>query len=324
MVPEAFPAVIIAVLCIVSGTLMANPMYSSRILVSGVSGPIGAALLPSLTARGYKIARLMRGAALGNDQISWNPAHALSSDAVSGFDAVIHLAGESIVGRWTDEKKARIRDSRVLGTRNLSAALAKSAKRPHVLISASAIGYYGSRGEELLREDSASGQDFLASVCRDWEAATQSASEAGIRTVHIRIGVVLSATGGALKQMLLPFRLGLGGNLGNGRQWWSWIHVQDLVGAIHHILKTDLLAGPVNLVAPAPVRNSEFTKALGSVLLRPTMFPIPAFAARLVFGEMADRLLLASQRVEPARLVASGYPFQYSELRKALEDLLHR
>lgn len=299
-------------------------MVSSRILVTGVSGPIGAALLPSLTARGYRVTRLVRGTPKSEDQIAWDPAKPVSPEAVSGFAAVIHLAGDTVVGRWTEEKKARIRDSRVEGTQHLAEALAHAPQRPRVLISASAVGYYGSRDEEILREDSASGQGFLAAVCREWEAATNPASEAGIRTVQIRIGLMLSSTGGALKEMLMPFRLGLGGNMGKGRQWWSWIHIQDLVGAIHHILKTDLLAGAINLVAPGPVRNAEFTKTLGSVLVRPTMFPMPASAARLVFGQMADELLLASQRVEPTKLVASGYPFQFSELRKALEDLLKR
>lgn len=299
-------------------------MVSSRILVTGVSGPIGAALLPSLAARGYRVTRLVRGMAKGEDQIAWDPAQPVSPEVVSGYQAVIHLAGESIVGRWTDQKKAGIRNSRVQGTRHLCEALAQAPQRPSVLLSASAIGYYGDREEETLREDSASGEGFLPSVCREWEAATKPASEAGIRTAQIRIGLVLSSAGGALKEMLLPFRFGLGGNMGSGRQWWSWIHVQDLVGAIHHILKTDLLAGPVNLVAPKAVRNAEFTKTLGTVLVRPTMFPMPAFAARLVFGQMGDELLLASQRVEPTKLVASGYPFQFSDLRRALEDLLKR
>jgi uncharacterized protein (TIGR01777 family) len=191
-----------------------------------------------------------------------------------------------------------------------------------VLISASAVGYYGDRGEEVLREDSPSGQGFLPEVCREWEAATKPATDTGIRTVQIRIGLVLSPVGGALQKMLTPFRLGVGGNMGSGRQWWSWIDVQDLVGAIHHILKSDLLQGPVNLVAPKPVTNAEFTKTLAAVLSRPAIFPMPVFAARLAFGQMADELLLASQRVEPTKLISSGYPFQHSDLRKALEAIL--
>jgi len=295
-----------------------------KILVSGASGPIGAALLPSLKAAGYGVTRLVHGAPSGDQQIHWNPAEPLSPDSVSGFEAVVHLAGESIVGRWTEGKKQRIRESRVLGTRNLAQALAKTMQRPRVFISGSAIGYYGDRGDEILREQSSSGEGFLPEVCRAWEAAAQLAAAAGIRTVCLRTGVVLSWVGGALPKMLPPFRFGLGGNMGSGRQWWSWIHVQDLVGAVHHILKTDLLQGPVNGVSPRALTNAEFTKTLAAVLGRPAIFPMPAFAARLAFGQMAEELLLASQRVEPAALVASGYPFQYSDLTKALNDLLQK
>lgn len=297
-------------------------MVSSGILVSGASGPIGAALLPSLGAAGFAVTRLVRGAASVPGNIQWDPAQPINPSVVSGLDAVIHLAGESIVGRWTKAKKARIHNSRILGTTHVSEALAQAPGRPRVFICASAIGYYGDRGEEILREDSRPGEGFLPSVCRDWEKSTEAASKAGIRTVNIRIGVVLSASGGALAPMLLPFRLGLGGNIGNGQQWWSWIHIQDLVGAIHHILKTDSLRGPVNLVSPSPVRNADFTKTLAGVLSRPAVIPMPAFAVRLAFGEMGDELLLASQRVEPADLVKSGYPFQHPDLRKTLESLL--
>lgn len=296
---------------------------SSRVLVTGVSGPIGAALLPSLKARGFQITRLVRGPVSGENQIRWDPAQPLAPDAISGFDAVIHLAGESVVGRWTTTKKAKIRDSRVLGTRHLGQSLAQAKERPRVLITASAVGYYGDRGDETLREGSRPGAGFLAEVCREWEEANQSASAAGIRAAQIRIGVVLSPSGGALAKMLPAFRMGVGGNIGSGRQWMSWIHVQELVGAIHHILKTDLLHGPINLVAPKPATNAEFTKTLGSVLSRPTVFPVPAFVAKLAFGQMAAEVLLAGQRVEPATLIASGYPFQYPDLRKALEAVLN-
>jgi uncharacterized protein len=294
-----------------------------RILVSGVSGPIGKALLPSLKARGHSVTRLVRGVPSREAQMAWDPARRLQPDSVSGFDAVIHLAGESVVGRWTEAKKQRILESRVRGTRNLAQSLTAAGERPRVFISASAIGYYGDRGDEILREQSASGKGFLPEVCRQWEAATEPAADAGIRTVCLRIGIVLSAAGGALQKMLTPFRLGLGGNIGDGGQWWSWIHVQDLVGAIHHSLKSDLLQGAVNGVSPGPVTNAEFTRILARALSRPAIFPMPAFAARLAFGQMADELLLASQRVEPSALVASGYPFHYSDLRKALEDVLH-
>jgi uncharacterized protein len=297
-------------------------MNSPRILVTGVSGPIGAALLPSLRSRGYDVVRLVRGAGANDHQIRWDPGQPLSPGLVSGFQAVIHLAGESIVGRWTPAKKARIRDSRKLGTRNLAEALAKAPQRPHVFISGSAVGYYGNRDDELLTEESSPGSDFLAGVCRDWEAASQPAADAGIRTVNIRVGLVLSPDGGALQKMLLPFRLGLGGRIGDGCQWWSWIDRQDIVGAIHHIMKTDLLRGPVNLVAPRPVTNAEFTRILARVLHRPAILPMPVFAARAALGEMADGLLLASQRVEPTQLVGSGYPFHCSDLQKALQDIL--
>jgi len=265
--------------------------------------------------------RLVRGAASGEDQIAWDPLQPLRPQSVSGFDAVIHLAGESIVGRWTAAKKRSILDSRVQGTRHLAEALAEAPQRPQVFITASAIGYYGDRGDEILREDSKPGRGFLPMVCREWEAAASRAEDAGIRAVQIRIGLVLSPSGGALQKMLTPFRLGLGGRMGNGRQWWSWIHVQDLASAIQHILAGNL-SGPVNAVAPAPVKNAEFTKALAAALSRPAIFPMPAFAARLAFGQMGDELLLASQRVEPTKLAMSGYNFRYPDLKKALSDVL--
>lgn len=297
-------------------------MANSRVLVTGVSGPIGSALLPSLRERGYAISRLMRAGFASSDQIPWDPLKPLAAEAVSGFDAVIHLAGESIVGRWTDAKQRKIRDSRVEGTRHLAEALAKASQRPRVFVSGSAIGYYGDRGDETLTEQSAAGHGFLPEVCREWEASTQAAADAGIRTVNIRIGLVLSAVGGALPKMLTPFKLGAGGIVGNGRQWWSWIDVQDLTGAIHHILTTDSLRGPVNLVAPKATTNAEFTRTLASVLHRPAVFPMPAFAAKLAFGKMADELLLASQHVEPAKLVNSGFLFQSVELAGALAGIL--
>jgi uncharacterized protein (TIGR01777 family) len=297
---------------------------NSRILVSGVSGPIGAALLPSLKTRGWSVVRLVRGPAAGNGQIAWNPAAALAPAAVSGFDAVIHLAGESIFGRWTASKKQKIRDSRVAGTFNLAQALARAEEKPKVFVAGSAIGYYGNRGDELLSEESAPGAGFLAEVCQEWEEATMPAVQADIRTAHIRTGVVLSPKGGALGAMLLPFKLGLGGRTGDGRQWMSWIDVRDMVGAIHHILKNDLLQGAVNMVAPKAVTNAEFAATLASVLSRPAIFPMPAFAAKLVFGEMGEELLLGGQKVEPGKLISSGYPFRYRELRGSLEALLQQ
>jgi hypothetical protein len=296
----------------------------AKILVSGSSGLIGTALLSALQSSGCEVTRLVRRAASGKQQIEWDPARGLLPQPISGFDAVIHLAGESIVGRWTEAKKRRILESRVQGTRHLAEALAATPQRPRLLISASAIGYYGNRGEETLREDSPSGEGFLPEACRAWESAAGAAANAGIRAVHMRFGLVLSASGGALQKMLLPFRMGVGGNMGNGRQWWSWVDINDVVGALLHVIKTDTLRGPVNVVAPSPVRNAEFTKTLASVLSRPAIFPMPAFAARMVFGQMGDELLLASQRVEPAKLLASGYVFQRPELRKALQGILPR
>jgi len=294
----------------------------SRILVSGASGVIGDAMLPALKREGHHVVRLSRGSSSREDQIAWDPRRVISPESVSGFDAVIHLAGESIVGRWTEDKKIRIRDSRVLGTRFLAEALAATPQRPAVMICASAMGYYGNRSDEILREDSASGSGFLAEVCREWEEAAQPAAKADIRTVHLRIGLVLGPAKSALQKMLPAFRLGLGGKLGNGRQWWSWIDVQDLVGATLHILKNDSMRGPVNISAPAPVTNAEFTKTLASMLSRSAIFPVPAFAVRLALGQMADELLLASQRMEPAKLLDSGYRFQYADLRSSLENIL--
>jgi uncharacterized protein len=297
---------------------------TARILVSGSSGLIGTALIPALESGGYEITRLVHRAVTGKDQIQWDPARPLAPESVSGFDTVVHLAGESIVGRWTEAKKRRIRESRVRGTRNLADALAAAPQRPRLLISASAIGYYGDRGEEKLVEDSAPGVGFLPEVCREWEDANGPATKAGIRTVQLRFGLVLSRNGGALQKMLPPFRMGIGGNMGNGRQWWSWIDIDDLVGTVEHVIKTDTLRGPANVVAPNPVTNAEFTKTLASVLSRPAIFPMPAFVARLAFGQMGDELLLASQRVEPAKLTASGYVFRKPELRAALVGILEK
>jgi uncharacterized protein len=269
------------------------------------------------------VARLVRGVAAGGSpdkaQIVWDPASAIAPEAVSGFDAVIHLAGESIFGRWTAGKKRKIRDSRVLGTLNLASALARAEQKPNVFVCGSAIGYYGNRGDEELSEEAAPGTGFLAEVCREWEEAAAPAEQAGIRTAHLRTGIVLSPKGGALGAMLLPFKMGLGGRTGDGQQWMSWIDVQDMVGGIQHVLKNELLSGPVNMVAPEPVRNAEFARTLASVLGRPAIFPMPAFVAKLAFGEMGEELLLGSQKVEPGKLVASGYQFRYRELRGSLE-----
>jgi uncharacterized protein (TIGR01777 family) len=296
-------------------------MSSLRVLVSGASGLIGNALLSALSIEGSEFVRLTRNPHAGAGTIQWDTAQSLSPAAVSGFDAVVHLAGETITGRWTEEKKRRIRDSRVQGTRNLAEALAKASRPPQVFVCASAIGFYGNRGDEVLREDSSSGNDFLSGVCREWEAAAQPAVNAGIRTAYTRFGIVLSSRSGALKQMLLPFRMGVGGRVGSGSQWWSWIDLRDVAGAILHVIQSNL-RGPVNFVAPNPVTNLEFTKMLGNVLSRPTIFPVPAFAARLAFGQMADELLLASQRVEPVQLKKSGYQFKFADLQGSLQSIL--
>ena len=292
-----------------------------RYLVSGASGPIGKALLPTLQKRGRTI-RLVRGPVTGDDQIRWDPAKTASPEQLEGFSAVIHLAGETIAGRWNSAKKARIRDSRLQGTRNLAEALGKTSSPPAVFVCASAIGYYGNRGDEILREESAPGDDFLAEVCREWEAAAQPTVHAGIRTVNTRFGVILSRDGGALPKMLPPFRMGVGGRIGDGRQWMSWVHISDVVGAIEHVLDNAGMSGPVNVVAPSPATNAEFTRTLAAVLHRPAIFPMPAFAVQLAFGEMGEALLLGSQRVEPGKLGADGYQFQFSQLAPALASIL--
>lgn len=296
----------------------------ARVLVSGASGLIGSALLPALRTSGAQITRLTRPSSHlppGEPGIPWSPERPLPPDVVSGFDAVIHLAGESIVGRWTAAKKAAIRDSRVLGTQHLAEALAQARNKPEVFVCSSAIGYYGDRGDEVLNENSAPGNGFLADVCREWEGATQAASDAGIRTVQLRTGIVLTPAGGALGKMLTPFKMGVGGRVGSGRQWMSWIDMRDMIAAIQHILTSDL-HGPVNMVAPNPVTNAEFTRTLASVLSRPAIFPLPAAAVKILFGEMGETALLGSQRVEAGKLQANGYSFHFNTLRESLENAL--
>lgn len=296
-----------------------------RVAVSGASGLVGSALLPALVRAGHQPVRLVRREQAGSEAvIPWNPeAGFVDAPGFHGVEAVVHLAGEGIAtGRWTPRKKARIRDSRVQGTRLLCETLAQLPQPPQTFLCASAVGFYGDRGEELLDETSSGGTGFLAEVCRAWEFATAPLRDRGVRVVNLRLGVILSHQGGALAKMLLPFKLGLGGVIGQGTQYLSWIVLDDVVGSILHILGENSLSGPINLTAPQPVTNREFTKTLGKVLCRPTPFPMPAFAARLAFGEMADEMLLGGCRVRPARLQASGYPFQFSTLEPALRSLL--
>ena len=296
-----------------------------HVAISGASGLVGGALAESLIAGGHTVRRLVRGDARGDD-VRWDPeAGAIDAAKLEGVDTFVHLAGEGIAsGRWNAEKKRRIRESRVQGTGLVARTLAALSRRPSVLVCASAVGFYGPRGDEELDESAPPGTSFLSEVCRAWESAADPARAAGIRVVHTRFGVVLSDKGGALAKMLTPFRMGAGGRIGSGRQWMSWISIDDVVGAINHALATASAAGPVNVVAPNPVTNAEFTKTLGRVLSRPTVFPMPAFAARVAFGEMAEELLLSGQRVVPRRLLESGYRFRHEDLETALRHVLGR
>jgi uncharacterized protein (TIGR01777 family) len=294
-----------------------------KILVSGSHGLVGKALTTSLTQAGHEIVSLVRQRA-SESEIEWHPNQGkIDAQQLEGFDAVVHLAGESIAsGRWTEEKKKKIRESRVKGTELLSSTLARLSKPPSTFISASAIGFYGNRGDELLTEDSGPGDGFLSEVCIAWEKATGPAEAKGIRTIHSRFGIILDEKGGALEKMLTPFSMGVGGRVGSGQQWMSWIALEDVIKALRFLIDHPGIKGPVNFTAPGPVTNIEFTEALGNALSRPTLFSIPAFAARMAFGEMADALLLSSAKVEPRRLKENGYQFKHSELSSALKAIL--
>lgn len=294
-----------------------------KVAISGASGMVGQDLTSLLKGQGDSVTSLTRSPKSPED-VRWDPAQGvLDESKLAGVDAFVHLAGESIAeGRWNEAKKARIRDSRVVGTRLVAETLARMSDGPKTLIQASAIGYYGDRGAEVCQEDSSPGTGFLPDVCVAWEAASAPAEAAGIRVVKLRIGVVLSPRGGALAKMLLPFRIGAGGVIGSGKQYFSWIALDDLTQVIRFALLESGLSGPVNAVAPHAVTNHDYTKTLGKVLGRPTIFPMPAFAARLAFGEMADALLLASTRVVPNRLQQAGYTFRHPELEPALRSML--
>ena len=295
-----------------------------NVLISGATGLIGNALIPELEAGGHRVTRLTRSPRSADD-VGWDPEAGTVEGSLEGTEAVVHLAGESIAeGRWTPEKKRRILESRRKGTRLLAERIAALPTPPSVMVSASAVGYYGDRGNELLTEESGPGSGFLAEVCREWEAAADPAREAGIRMVHLRIGIVLSPKGGALGTTLPIFKLGAGGKIGSGRQYWSWISLDDVAGAFVHALTNERVSGPVNVGSQNPLTNAEYTKVLGRVLNRPTVFPVPSFAARIALGAMADELLLASQRMQPVRLEETGYAFRHDDLEEALRHLLGR
>jgi uncharacterized protein (TIGR01777 family) len=292
-----------------------------RVVIAGASGLVGEALIPAL--EGSEVTRLVRTAA-GAGEIEWHPNNdQIDADKLEGFDVVINLAGENIAGgRWTDEQKRKIRDSRVNGTHLLSEAMAKLKQKPKIFLCASATGIYGDRGDEQLDEQSDSGGGFLAGVCREWEMATEPAVAAGVRTVNLRFGPIISREGGMLAKMLTPFKMGMGGKVGSGKQYISWVAIDDAVNAIKLALSGETFRGPLNIVSPNPVTNEEFTKTLGHALNRPTALAMPAFAVRLAFGEMADEMLLTSQRVVPKKLNDAGYEFEFPELEGALRKHL--
>lgn len=296
-----------------------------KILISGASGLVGKAASEALRADGHRVGRFVRpGGNLSRRDARWDPASGLiDAEAMEGADAIIHLAGASIAGsRWTEARKEILYSSRVDATRLLVEAIAKLRRKPRVLLAASAVGYYGNRGDEVLTEASAGGEGFLAELARDWEAESLRAESFGVRVVLLRFGMVLSARGGALPRIVTPFKLGLGGRLGGGKQWMSWIALEDVVGVIRAALNDERFSGPVNVVSPNPVRNAEFTRVLAGALHRPAVFPAPAFALRLALGEMADELLLSSQQALPQKLLSASYPFRLRELEPALRSCL--
>lgn len=297
-----------------------------RLLISGASGFIGGALVPHLEGAGHDVSRLVRRVPEKPNDIRWDPARgSLDPALLEGFDGVVHLSGEGIADeRWTPARKQRLWSSRIESTRLLSETLARLERRPRVLVSMSAVGFYGDRGDEELTESSAEGRGFLTRLARAWEQAAEPAQRGGIRVVHPRMGIVLGAQGGALAKMMTPFQFGVGGPIGNGRAWWSWIALEDAVAATDFVLRSDRLAGPVNFTAPHPVPNAEFARALGAALGRPSFFPVPAFVLRAMFGEMANEALLSSARAMPAALLGAGYTFRHPELESALAAAVGR
>lgn len=296
---------------------------ATRVAISGVTGLIGRALAESLLRDGHSVHRLTRTPGRSGDFMFDADRGVLAAGAFEGVDAVVHLAGEPIAQRWSDAVRERIRESRVRGTQLLAETLASLARPPRVLVSGSAVGIYGDRGDEVLTEESSAGADFLAEVCAAWEGAAEPARAAGVRVVHPRTGVVLAAGGGALGRLLLPFRLGLGGRIGSGRQWMSWISLRDAVAGLRYMIGHDTLAGGVNLVGPAPVTNADFTRALARALHRPAIIPVPPFALRLAFNEMADATLMASQRAMPGVLQRAGFAFMDRDVESALRSVTH-
>ena len=292
-----------------------------RVAVAGSSGLIGRALVTALRAAGHDVLQLVRGEPGSVDEVAWDPAAGtIDEDALAGVGAIVNLAGANIGQRWTPETQRGIRDSRVDGTRLLAETVSRLDPRPALLL-ASAVGYYGQRGDEVLSEESAAGDGILADVVRKWEAAADPARAAGARVVHFRQGLVLAKDDGALKRMLLPFKLGVGGRVGSGSQWWSWVALDDVVAAYVHALEHPL-EGVYNLAAPGVVRNRDFVDALGHVLHRPTIFPLPGFAVKLAFGEMGEEMLLGGQRALPERLTEAGFAFAHTDIRGALEHVL--
>ena len=293
-----------------------------KVLITGASGLVGTELQKSFAAQGYEMLLASRKVATDDRHIQWSVEDGFTDpEKLEGIDAVVHLAGENVSGlRWTDDKKKAIRDSRVLGTRNVVDAISKLKNKPKVFVASSAIGFYGERGDEEVTESSAAGDNFLAEVSKAWEAESRRAEDAGIRTVLLRTGIVLSKDGGALSTMLVPFKLGVGGVVGSGKQWMSWISLPDEIDVINFVIDNENIRGAVNAVSPNPVTNHDFTKTLGEVLYRPTFFPLPEFAVSMVFGEMGDVLLLASTKVLPKRLEDAGFEFKYPNLKEADEN----